>query len=612
MRRAVGLYFARITALVAVIALAGPVSRAADPLPYQTSLTSTGDPALDQVLHDSSTLVTLQANAPVGPFALVARARDDTARLAAALHSFGYYAGAVELTIDGRPLDDPGLIDALEQAPAAPPARVAGHVTLGPLFHLGTVTVQGDLPAGAATELGIHTGDPARAAPVLAAGAQLLTELQNAGYALATVEPPVALLHPATQTLDVTFVVHAGKRVDLGPIAIAGLDRVHEAYVRNRLTVHQGDQFDLEKIEAARADLAGLGVFSDVRAEPATTLDAGGQLPLRFVVTESKPRAVDLGLSYSTDLGVSPSIGWHHRNLFGNAEQLNLTASVTDGGTAENGLGYKVGAQFIKPDFLTRDQSLQIEIDALRQDLEAYNQDGLLESVAISRPLWPHWTGSVGLNGEQEYITQESVGRSYDLVGLPLSLKYDSSNNLLNPTAGIRAALSVTPTHSLSVGGATFTIFQAAASTYFNVSGDGRSVIALRALLGEVSGAGQFDLPPDQRFYAGGSATVRGFRYQSVGPQFPDGKPEGGTTIGAGTVELRQRLWGNWGMATFVDVGQVTASGPPLSATWRIGAGVGVRYFTSIGPIRLDVAVPVNRPPGGDAFELYIGLGQAF
>ena len=298
--------------------------------------------------------------------------------------------------------------------------------------------------------------------------------------------------------------------------------------------------------------------------------------------------------------------------MFGNAEQLNLTASVTDGGTAENGLGYKVGAQFIKPDFLTRDQSLQIEIDALRQDLEAYNQDGLLESVAISRPLWPHWTGSVGLNGEQEYITQESVGRSYDLVGLPLSLKYDSSNNLLNPTAGIRAALSVTPTHSLSVGGATFTIFQAAASTYVNVSGDGRSVIALRALLGEVSGAGQFDLPPDQRFYAGGSATVRGFRYQSVGPQFPDGKPEGGTTIGAGTVELRQRLWGNWGMATFVDVGQVTASGPPLSGTWRIGAGVGVRYFTSIGPIRLDVAVPVNRPPGGDAFELYIGLGQAF
>lgn len=612
MRRAVGLHFARITALVAVIALAGPVSRAADPLPYQANVAATGDAALDQALRDSSTLLALQANAPVGPFALVARARDDAGRLLAAVHSFGYYAATVALTINGHPLDDPGLIDALEQAPAAPPAQVAVQVTLGPLFHLGTIAVQGDLPASTATDLGIHTGDPARAAPVLAAGVQLLTQLQNTGYALATVETPVAILHPATQTLDVTFVAHAGKRVDLGPITIAGLDRVHEAYVRNRLTVHQGDQFDLAKIDAARGDLAGLGVFSDVRAEPASALDASGQLPLRFVVVESKPHAVDLGLSYSTDLGVSPSIGWHHRNLFGNAEQLNLTASVTEGGTAETGLGYKVGAQFIKPDFLRRDQSLQIEIDALRQDLQAYNQDGLLESVTITRPLWPHWTGSIGLSGEQEYITQESVGRSYNLVGVPLALKYDSSDNLLNPTSGIRAALTVTPMHSMSVGGATFTILQAAASTYFNVSGDGRSVIALRGLLGEVSGAGQFDLPPDQRFYAGGSATVRGFRYQSVGPQFADGKPEGGTAIAAGTVELRQRLWGNWGMATFVDVGQVSANGPPLADTWRIGTGVGVRYFTSIGPIRLDVAVPLNRAPGSDSFELYIGLGQAF
>jgi translocation and assembly module TamA len=596
--------------LALLLAVAGSVTRAADPLPYQTTLAPTGDAALDQALHDSSTLIALQTNAPVGPFALVARARDDTARLLTALQSFGYYAATVALTIDGHPLDDPGLIDALEQAPASPPAQVEAQVTLGPLFHLGTVAVQGDLPAGAGSALSIHSGDPARAAPVLAAGTQLLTHLQDAGYALATVQPPVAILHPPTQTLDVTFVVHAGQRVDLGPITVAGLDRVHEAYVRNRLTVHQGDQFDLAKIEAARADLAGLGVFSDVRAEPATTLDAAGQLPLRFVVAESKPRAVDLGLSYSTDLGVSPSIGWHHRNLFGNAEQLNLTASVTDGGTAETGLGYKVGAQFIKPDFLARNQSLQVEIDALRQDLEAYDQDGLLESVAITRPLWPHWTGSIGLSGEQEFITQESVGRNYNLVGLPLSLRFDNSNNLLDPTAGIRAALTVTPTHSLSVSDATFTIMQIAASTYFDVSGNGRSVIALRGLLGEVSGAGQFDLPPDQRFYAGGSATVRGFRYQSVGPQFADGKPEGGTAVGTGTVELRQRLWGNWGMATFVDVGQVTANG--LSGTWRIGAGIGARYFTSIGPIRLDVAVPVNRVPGGDAFELYIGLGQAF
>jgi len=406
--------------------------------------------------------------------------------------------------------------------------------------------------------------------------------------------------------------VNAGPRVELGPITISGLQRVHEAYVRNRLTLHPGQVFDPTKIEATRADLAGLGVFSEVRAEPAIQLDAEGRLPVTFVVTEAPPRSVDLGLSYATDTGLSPSVGWHHHNLFGNGEQLNLTASASDGGDADVGLGYKVGAQFIKPDFLARDQTLQVEVDALRQDLQAYDQDALLESVTLTRPLAPHWTGSVGLSGEQEYVLQEDVGRSYNLIGLPMTLKFDTANNTLEPTKGIRAALAVTPMQSLSRGDATFLTVQASASTYVDLSGNGRSVVAVRGLLGQIAGAGQFSLPPDQRFYAGGSTTVRGFRYQSVGPQFADGKPTGGTAVGAGTVELRQRLLGNWGAAAFVDAGQVTASGAPLAGTWRIGAGVGARYYTSIGPIRLDVAVPVNRAPGGDAFELYIGLGEAF
>jgi translocation and assembly module TamA len=600
---------------VLLLALPDPATRAADPMPYTVDLgTTSGDKAIDQALHDA--LISLRTSAPVGPFALVARASDDRARFLAVLHSFGYYQGKVELTIDGRPLDDTGLIDALEAAPAAPPAQVAAKFELGPLFHLGAVSVTGSLPPGMEADLGIRTGDPARAADVLAAGDHLLATLRQAGYALATVAPPVATLHPDQGTLDVAFAVNAGPRVDLGEITISGLDHVHEAYVRNRLTLHPGETFNPTEIETARADLAGLGVFSSVRAEPATQLDSQGRLPVTFVVTEAPPRSVDLGLSYATDLGVTPSIGWHHHNLFGNGEQLNLTASASNGGDADTGLGYKVGAQFIKPDFLACDQSLQVEVDALRQDLQAYDQNALLESVTLTRPLWPqwspHWTGSIGLSAEQEYILQEDVGRSYDLIGVPMTLKYDSSNNVLEPTKGIRAAFAVTPTKSLSGGDATFLIMQASASTYFDVSGDGRSVVAVRGLLGQVAGAGQFSLPPDQRFYAGGSATVRGFRYQSVGPQFADGKPTGGTAIGAGTVELRQRLFGNWGTSAFVDAGQVNANGAPLAGTWRIGAGVGVRYYTSIGPIRLDVAVPVNRAPGGDAFELYIGLGEAF
>jgi translocation and assembly module TamA len=137
-------------------------------------------------------------------------------------------------------------------------------------------------------------------------------------------------------------------------------------------------------------------------------------------------------------------------------------------------------------------------------------------------------------------------------------------------------------------------------------------VLALRALIGSVQGAGQFELPPDQRFYGGGSATVRGFKYQSIGPLFPNNDPIGGTAIDAGTVEFRQRLFGDFGAVAFVDAGQVSAQNTPFSGTLRVGLGAGVRYYTPIGPVRLDVAVPANKPPGGDRFEIYLGLGQAF
>jgi translocation and assembly module TamA len=234
--------------------------------------------------------------------------------------------------------------------------------------------------------------------------------------------------------------------------------------------------------------------------------------------------------------------------------------------------------------------------------------------------LSPEWTLSLGVTGEQENIVQQGVSRDYTLLALPFTAKYDTTgltNPLLDPTHGARVTLTATPTQSLGHKTSTFAILQATGSTYFDVGRylfdtAGRSVLALRALIGSVQGAGQFELPPDQRFYGGGSATVRGFKYQSIGPLFPNNDPIGGTAIDAGTVEFRQRLFGDFGAVAFVDAGQVSAQNTPFSGTLRVGLGAGVRYYTPIGPIRLDVAVPANKPPGGDRFEIYLGLGQAF
>ncbi len=155
-----------------------------------------------------------------------------------------------------------------------------------------------------------------------------------------------------------------------------------------------------------------------------------------------------------------------------------------------------------------------------------------------------------------------------------------------------------TPTYSIGSPSATFVIMQLSGSTYFDVFNDGRSIIAVRGLVGEASGVGVFGLPPDQRFYAGGSSTVRGYRFQTLGPQFPDEKPTGGTAISTGTIEFRQRILGNYGVVGFIDAGQVTSNGAPFSGSWHEGAGIGARYYTSIGPIRLDFAVPVEQAAG--------------
>jgi len=612
---------ARLAVSLACATLTVTAVRAADPLSYTLKIQPTGDKALDAALAGTSQLAALRTNAPAGPFALVARARQDIGGLDAALKSFGYYQAHLTVTIDGHGLDDPNLPDQLGALPQTAKADVNVAIDKGPLYHLRHVTLDGVVPPQAAQTFTLKPGDPAIAQTVLAAGNTLLGALQEQGYALAKVDPPIATAIPSRHALDVSFHVAAGPRVDLGPITITGLKRMHKNFVRRRLLVRQGQLYQPSKIEAAREDLASLGVFSGIRISGAKTLDAQGELPLRVDVTERKLHTVTLNIAYSTDLGGSAGVTWSHHDLLGNAEQLNLTADITGlGGTADQGSGYLLKAQFLKPDYYHRDQTLEIDVEGLKQDLQSYNQTAIIAGPSLRRKLSPEWTASVGLTGTEESIIQEGVTRDYTLLAVPITAQFDSTHvksPLDDPLHGVRATLIATPTESFSGHAATFVILQAQASTYFDLhtlgmARPGMSVIAIRGLVGSVQGGTDFDLPPDQRFYGGGSSTVRGFRYQSIGPQFPDDTPIGGTSIDSATIEFRQRVWGNIGAAVFIDAGQVAEGSAPFAGRLEEGAGVGARYYTPIGPIRVDFAVPITPIPHGDSFEIYLGLGEAF
>ena len=589
---------------------------AANPQPYTPAITPTGSGELDAALASSSLLVSLNDSAPAPPFGLIERARGDVQRLVTALNSFGYYQPVVSIMIADHDLDDEELPALLDQTPEGTRVDVTVRIEKGPLYLLRTIRLEGDPPPYARAQLHLLSGQPAVATDILASQARLLTALQEDAHAFADVQTPVAVADDEQHVVDVTFTVHSGPQLEIGKIAFEGLMRTNESHLRKVLTIHTGDRYQPSAIEAARQALVATGVFARVSVHAGQAADQDGRIPLTFDVQERPLRAVKLDGAYSTDLGVTFSGGWSHRNLFGNAEQVNLLAAATGlGGNATKGVGYQLSGQYIKPSFLRIDQQLKFDLSVVKQSLQAYNQRAETAAVTLQRKLSLFWTVSAGLSVTHDDVGQKGIDRTYQLLSLPLTATYDSTrltDPLLDPTHGLRASFVATPIEAFGSRSTPIVVLQASGSGYLDVSHDGRSVVALRALVGSVLGASNLDLPPDQRLYAGGSPTVRGYRYQSIGPLFSDGDPIGGTTVDAATIELRQRLFGNFGAALFVDGGQASAKGSPFTGTFRFGTGAGLRYYTAIGAVRLDVAVPLNRTPQGDSFEIYVGLGQAF
>jgi translocation and assembly module TamA len=626
-----------------ILCLFGYHARAADTQPYQVGFASTGNGDMDDTLEATSDLQTLRKSAPVSPFGLIARARSDIDRFTTVLESYGYYQSGVTIKINGLPLKDSKLRDTLSALPSGAEARVEVSFTLGPQYHLRKIEIDGDVPESVRSTLGLKPGDAALASTVLAGGARMLNALLEQGYAFAKVDAPVAYEAAEEPALDLNFHVVTGPRVNVGEIHIEGQKRTHEALLRRTLRVRTGDPYRLSAIERGRRDLLALGVFDLVTVQVGSAVDATGGVPITFKLRERKRHAASFSAAYSSDLGGSGGVTWTDRNLFGNAETLSINATAIGiDGTDTSNLGYDTSVKFTKPDFLRRDQSLQLSIGALKQFLDAYDQTAVTAGAAVTRKLSSVWSASIGLTAVDEKIDQvvgvipnpdypadptqpqtieQRTTTFYTLLALPLIMSYDSTNlptPLDDPRHGFRGSLSVTPTLAIAKPNQTFTILQFKLAGYYDLNklfgtDPGRSVLAARILEGVAKGASEFSLPPDQRFYGGGSSTIRGYRYQSVGPQFPGtNDPIGGTEIEAGSIEFRQRFAGNFGAAAFVDGGQVTASAGGVPNDFRIGVGLGLRYYTPIGPIRVDVAVPTKKRSGDDDFELYIGLGQAF
>ena len=590
--------FFLIVAFVMVL-VPGPAVHA--DLNYHTEITGAEDSDLADLLEKVSELKTLEDKPPVSEEALRRRADRDLGRLADAAHSLGYWDAGFSYDVDTE----------------ADPAKVTVTVTPGPLYHVGSVKVLGpdgqflSIPQDE-NRLPLKPGDPARTAPVVAAETALLTALGDSGHPFAKVAERKVEIYKDAQTMEVTYTLDPGPVMRFGPVAIEGLERLNPAYVEGRLRWQRDEIYDASKVAETRRALIETGLFSTVEITPTADPEHPGEAKMTIDATERVHRTIGAGLAYNTSQGFGARAFWENRNLFGNAENLRLSAEAGQQLDAFR-------ANFRRPDFLAIDQDFLATAEIATDNPVAYRSRRALATAGLERRFGRMLTGGVAFEIEKANVVQladvnpRTGSQRYELAGLPAYIKLDSTDNLLNPTTGYRAQLSVTPAHTFSGSNLTFVTSLISGSTYWALGAEERAILAGKLALGSLDGAPLSQLPSDQRIYAGGGGSIRPYGYLMAGPLAPNNVPIGGRSSLVLNLEARVKITETIGIVPFFDADSYYESPvPQLDRTLLYGVGLGLRYYTAFGPLRLDLATPVHKRSGDSPIQVYISLGQAF
>lgn len=608
-----------------------PPEPSAEALPYDVELVVEGEADVDDALETISTLYRLRGDPPPDAEALVRRAQSDLVPFIDALWGLGYYNARVRIEVAGVPLTIRGE-NAAAAAQAARALRgqalvpVRVLIETGEIFRMRQIRVLGpdgvplDLPEGV---YALEPGDPAASAAILAAQANIVDYYRAASRPLAeiaAVDPVV--VHPEG-VMDLAIRVDPGPVAGIGPVAVSGNERVPEAVIRSFIYTEPGDPYSPEALASMRRSIGQIEAISAVRVNEADALNENGNLPLDVVVSERLPRVFGVQASYSTSDGPAATVYWAHRNLFDGAERLRLEASAIyltqTGARAQatdeewwDDLGGKVSASFLKPALWgTRNDFLA---DALvsRDRTSGYTAELVNVTAGIRHRFGERSNLQVG--GEYEIGRGTDVLGDYDytLVGLPVAFVHDATTSRLDPREGYRIRAGVTPYLEAFGSSVGFTYADAELSAYVPLDPLQRYVIAGRVEVGSIVGAELNEVPTNRRFFSGGGGSVRGYAYRSLGPQLA-GEPIGGRSLFEASLEARLRVTDTIGIVPFVDAGSAfRESYPSFDEELRFAAGIGLRYHTPIGPLRADVAFPLNPEDGDDAFGLYLGIGQAF
>ena len=530
------------------------------------------------------------------------RARADADLMAELLRAHGYYdalvttrvqageAGALTVTIDVRP---------------------------GPLYRFAEVRLPGLDEAGADAAalrraFAVFENQPVDAAAVEAAQAALSVELGERGYVFAEVAEPEVVVDHETRTATLVLPVEPRGARRFGGVIVEGEPLFSAGHIETIARFEEGDPYRAPLVEDLRQALVATGLVSSVEIRPVEREDSDA-VDLAVALQRAPVRTIAGEAGYGTGEGVRLEVSWQHRNL------LPPEGAVTFRGVAGT-REQQLSATLRRNNFLRRDQVLTAQVAAAHIDRPAFDARTFFLAGGIERQtnlIWQKkWTWSVGAElvaSDEEDVdldTGMTRRRTFFIGALPAYLGYDGSNDLLDPTEGFRLSGRFSPEASLESGGFGYARAQVDASFYRPVSDT--VTIAGRTRLGTIIGASRDRIAPSRRFYAGGGGSVRGYGFQALGPRDPIfDDPIGGRSLAEFAIEARVRV-GEFGIVPFIDAGNISTSSFPDFEDLRFGAGIGARYHTRFGPIRVDVGTPLNPREGDPRVAVYVSLGQAF
>lgn len=565
---------------------------------YDVRFKGVEDEEMLHLLESTSQCVALQDSPPLTSAGLMRRAQDDIPRLIKALQSIACYEAKVDYFIA-----------------QGPPAHLLFTVTLGETFPLSSVKILPSEPEGCCfpfanilpADIGLSIGYPAYPADIVEAEDKLLFRLEKNGYPLAKIEKREVLADLKTKEVTVIYHVYSGPLCTFGITEIEGSETVCTEFFQKKLRWGDGEIYNPKAVAKTLNALEASGLFSSIVLTHDEKAQPDGSLPMHICVKEAKHRSVAFGVGYATDLGPGCSAEWEHRNFRGMGEKISMTANLW-------WIKQEGYIRYLKPDFLIPQQDLIYQIEADHEITKGFTESSVSFSGMIERQWNDYLRTSYGMSYTLLRNSNSNNNGEFNLLKIPMQLLWNRSNGILDPTKGFTLHFKTTPTLQTLKSPFAYCTHLLTLTGYQPLDEERRFVIAGKAVFGSIWGANKRSIPPSERLYAGSDSLLRGYRYLTVSPLGHDHKPIGGRSMMIYSIEARMRVWENFGFVAFYDFGNVYPDTfPELNYKVLQSTGLGIRYHTPVGPLRIDLAFPLNRRPHLDnAFQLYFSIGQAF